>query len=64
MRTVDETIQMALNLFAAATTVKSDTACFEARAAMDAIMWMREEQDYITIDKQQVKGDRHETEPA
>lgn len=64
MRTVDETIQMALKLYTAATTVNSNTACFEARAAMDAIMWMRGEQDYITIDKQQVKGGRHETEPA
>lgn len=64
MRTVDETIQMALKLYAAATTVNSATSHHEARAAMDAIMWMREEQDYITIDKQQVKGGRHETEPA
>lgn len=64
MRTMGEVIQMAIKLYEASITVKSDTACFEARAAMDAIMWMREEQDYITIDKQQVKGGSHETESA
>jgi len=60
-----EVMQMAIKLlYEASITVKSDTACSEARAALDAIMWMRGEQDYITIDKQQVKGGSHETESA